>query len=106
MKQRAVSIVADYLSKRPRGRISRVVQVADGDYLMAVEDLRDGRAHLIHSVGDLDVWIDSFRQGRCLLPTGAICGICDQVHADRDLDGELLSNCIACQAELVDVWFE
>ena len=60
MNQRAVALVADYLSKRPKGRIVRVKPMQEGDYLMAIEDVRDGRVHLVHSVGDFEVWIQSF----------------------------------------------
>ncbi len=36
-------------------------------------------------------------------PVGALCGICDRIHGDRDHIGELMSNCIGRQAELVEV---
>lgn len=103
MKQRAVALVADYLSKRPQGRIVRVKRVAEDDYLMAIEDRRDGRVQLIESVADLDAWIRSFDLGCCLEPKGALCGVCDRIHTDRDIDGELFRNCIGCQVELLEV---
>lgn len=103
MNQRAVALVADYLSKRPKGRIVRVMPMQEGGYLMAIEDRRDGRVQLIHSIGDLEVWIESFRLGTCLQPVGAICSVCDRIHTDRDIDGELFTNCIGCQVELLDV---
>ena len=103
MNQRAVALVADYLSKRPKGRIVRVMSMQEDDYLMAIEDRRDGRVHLIHTVGDFEVWIQSFEQGRCLQPVGAICFVCDCIHTDRGFDGELFTNCIGCQVELLDV---
>jgi hypothetical protein len=40
------------------------------------------------------------------MPAGAICGVCEHVHTDRDLDGELFPNCIRCQVELVEVYAE
>ncbi|MDQ4145974.1 MAG: hypothetical protein M3198_19950 [Actinomycetota bacterium] len=103
MKQRAVALVADHLSKRPKGRIVRVKRVGEDDYLMAIEDRRDGRVQLIQSVMDLEAWIESFEQGRCLQPAGAICGVCDGIHSDRDVDGELFANCVGCQVELLEV---
>jgi hypothetical protein len=103
MNQRAVALVADYLSKRPKGRIVRVMPMQEGDYLMAIEDRRDGRVQLIQTVGDLDVWVESFRQGVCLQPVGAICFVCDRIHTDRGVDGELFTTCIGCQVELLDV---
>ena len=103
MKQRAVVLVADYLSKRPKGRIVRVRRETVDDYLMAIEDRRDGRVQLIHSVADFDVWVQSFRDGTCVQPAGATCGVCDRIHTDRDVDGELFSNCVGCQVELVEV---
>lgn len=103
MNQRAVALVADYLSKRPKGRIVRVMPMQEGDYLMAIEDRRDGRVQLIQSIGDLERWIESFRQGVCVQPVGAICFVCDGIHTDRGLDGELFTNCVGCQVELLDV---
>jgi hypothetical protein len=42
MKQRAVALVADYLSKRPTGRVVRVMKSGEDDSLMGIEDVRDG----------------------------------------------------------------
>ena len=106
MNQRAVALVADYLSKRPKGRIVRVKPMQEGDYLMAIEDRRDERVQLIRSVRDLEAWIESFRQGVCLQPVGAICFVCDGIHTDSGVDGELFTNCIGCQVELLDVMAE
>ena len=103
MSQRALVLVADYLSKRPKGRIVRVRREAEDDYLVAIEDRRDGRVQLIQSVADLEAWIQSFEDGTCLKPAAAICGVCDGIHSDRDLDGELFSNCVGCQVELLEV---
>lgn len=101
MNQRGVTIMATYLDNRPLGRIVQVRNVGEDDYIIAIEDLRDGRTQLIHSAGDLRVWLESFRQGRCVLPAAAICGRCNKLHVDRDVDGELLANCIGCSAELI-----
>ncbi len=106
MNQRGVAIVAEYLQSRPLGRIVRVKPVADDNYLIAIEDSRDGRTHLIVSAGDLESWFRSFKEGRCLQPVGALCGVCDRIHGDRDASGELMRNCIRCQAELVEVYAE
>jgi hypothetical protein len=102
----AVAIVADYLSHRPMGRVVRVKRTGEDDYLMSIEDVRDGRVQLIHSTGNLETWLTSFKQGRCRQPVGAICGVCDRIHGDRDCDGELFQNCVRCQAELVEVALE
>jgi hypothetical protein len=53
MNQRAVTVIANYLSKRPLGRIARLRPVGDDDYILAINDIRDGRTQLIHSAGDL-----------------------------------------------------
>ena len=103
MKQRAVAIVADYLSHRPLGRVVGLKAIADDDYVLAIEDIRDGRVHLIHSPGDLGCWLKSFKSGVCLTATFGLCRRCDSVHADRDANGEVFGNCIRCQAELVEV---
>ncbi len=106
MKQRAVTIIATYLAKRPLGRLTRVRSAGLDDYMLAIEDVRDGRTHLIHSPDDLGVWLKSFKAGRCLQPAAAICGRCDKLHVDRDHDGELLANCIRCCGELIVVGAE
>lgn len=100
MNQRAVTILTAYLTKRPLGRV-RVRKVGDDDYLVAIDDIRDGRTQLIHSAGDLRWWLDSFLHGECLVPCAAICGRCDKLHMDRDADGEFLSNCIHCAGALI-----
>lgn len=106
MKQRAVALVADYLSKRPKGRVVRVMKTGEDDYLMGIEDVRDGRVQLIHDTSDLEAWLASFREGRCNQPVGAICGVCYRIHSDRDFDGELFPNCVTCQVELVEIFAE
>jgi hypothetical protein len=103
MKQRAVVLIADYLYKCPKGRVVRVMQIADDDYMIGIEDVRDGRTQLMRSVGDLEVWLESFRQGRCEPAAFGICGVCDRVHNDGDVDGEILANCIRCTVELIEV---
>lgn len=106
MNQRAVSILATYLARRPRGHVTQLRKVSDDDYIVALKDSRDGRTQLIHSCGDLRQWLESFRRGECLMPAAAICGRCHRIHIDRDFDGELLNNCIGCCAELIQVGVE
>ncbi len=106
MKQRTVTIIATYLASRPIGRLVRVRNAGDDDYLIAIEDVRDGRTQLIHSARDLGLWLRSFKDGRCVMPAAAICGRCDKLHVDRDVDAELLENCIGCCAELMVVGAE
>ena len=103
MKQRAVAIVAEYLSHRPLGRLVAVRPVAEDDYVLAIEDIRDGRVHIARTPDDLEPWLKSFKTGECLRPHFGFCGRCDRLHADRDVDGEVFGNCIRCQAELVEV---
>ncbi len=66
MKQRAVAIVADYLSHRPLGRVVGLKAIAENDYVLAIEDIRDGRVHVTHTPGDLEPWLKSFKTGECL----------------------------------------
>lgn len=106
MKQRAVTIVADYLSHRPLGRVVGLRAIADDDYLLAIEDVRDGRIHVVRTPSDLEPWLRSFRAGECLQPAFGLCGLCNSIHEDRDVDGEVFSYCIRCQAELVEVALE
>ncbi len=106
MNQRGVGLIASYLSKRPLGRIVQVRPVGGDDYIVAVEDRRDGRTQLIHSSGDLRLWFESSRHGECLIPAAGICARCDKLHVDRDVDGELLAHCIACSGELIGVGAE
>ena len=106
MNQRGVTLIATYLSKRPLGRIVQVRPVGEDDYIVAIDDRRDGRTQLIHSSGDLRLWFESFRHGECLTPVAGICARCNKLHVDRDVDGELLANCIACAGELIGVGAE
>ena len=106
MKQRVVVLIATYLERRVRGRIVRVRPCGDDDYIMGIEDVRDGRTHLLHSLGDVEEWLESFKQGRCFQPAAAICGVCDKLHMDRGLDSEWMRNCVTCEAELIEVYAE
>ena len=106
MKQRAVAIVAEYLSHRPLGRPVGLKPIADDDYVLAIEDLRDGRIHLIRSARDLERWLKSFKTGECIQPAFGLCCRCGCIHGDRDLDGEVFAVCVQCQAELVEVALE
>jgi len=106
VKQRTVAIVADYLSHRPMGRVVGLKPVGDDDYIMAIEDLRDGRVHIVKTPRDLEPWLESFKTGECLQPAFGLCGRCNGIHADRDVDGEMFGNCIRCQADLVEVALE
>ena len=109
MKQRVVALVATYLEHRVRGRITRVRPVRStsataDDYLVAVQDVRDGRIHLLHSVDDLGTWLYSFKTGECFQPAAAICSVCDRLHTNRGPDRELTTNCVTCQLELIDIY--
>jgi hypothetical protein len=106
MKQRAVAIVADYLSHRPLGRVVGLKTIADDDYVQAIGDVRDGRVHVIRTPSDLELWLKSFKAGECVQPAFGLCGRCKAIHADRDVDGEVFGNCIRCQTELVEVALE
>lgn len=78
----------------------------DDDYVLAIEDVRDGRVHVVRTPGDLEPWLKSFKNGECVQPAFGLCGRCNGIHADRDVDGEVFGNCIRCQAELVEVALE
>lgn len=101
-----MAIVADYLSRRPLGRVVGLKAIADDDYVLAIEDVRDGRVHVVRTQGDLEPWLKSFKNGECVQPAFGLCGRCNGIHADRDVDGEVFGNCIRCQAELVEVALE
>ena len=106
MKQRAVAIVADYLSHRPLGRVVGLKAIADDDYVLAIEDVRDGRVHVVRTPSDLEPWLKSFKNGECIQPAFGLCARCNEIHTDRDVDSEVFDNCITCQAELVEVALE
>ena len=106
MKQRTITTIAIYLRMSGRGRLTKLRSVGSDDYIVAIEDVRDGRTHLLHAATDLAKWLESFELGRCIQPAAAICGRCDKLHVDRDVDGELLANCIACAGELIGVGAE
>ena len=106
MKQRAVAIFAEYLSARPLGRVVAVRPIGDDDYVLAIEDVRDGRVHVARTPRDLEPWLKSFKSGECLPPAFGLCGRCGRIHTDRNVDGEVFVTCIRCQAELVEVALE
>ena len=106
MKQRAVAIFAEYLSIRPLGRVVAVQPIGDDDYVLAIEDVRDGRVHVARTPRDLEPWLRSFKSGECLQPAFGLCGRCSSIHTNRDVDGEVFRTCIPCQAELVEVALE
>ena len=106
MKQRAVAIFAEYLSIRPLGRVVTVRPIGDEDYVLAIEDVRDGRVHVARTPRDLEPWLKSFKSGECLQPAFGLCGRCGGIHTDRDVNGEVFGKCIPCQADLVDVALE
>lgn len=124
MKQRVVALVAHYLEHRVRGRITRLRRVRSGsgssgiqsprpaqsvegeedvDYIVSVQDVRDGRTHLLHSLQDLREWMMSFKTGECLRPVAAICEVCDRLHINRGPDGELAEHCTTCTLELIEI---
>ncbi len=106
MKQRAVAIVADYLAHRPLGRVVGLKAIGDDDYVLAIEDIRDGGVHVVRTPSDLEPWLKSFKNGEWVHPAFGLCGRFNSIHADRDVDGEVFGNCVACQAELVVVALE
>ena len=106
MKQRAVAIVADYLSHRPLGRIVGLKAIADDDYVLAIEDARDERVHVGRTPRDFEPCLRSVKEGRYVLPPFGLCGRCGEIHCDRDLDLEMFRTCIPCQAELVELAVE
>ena len=106
MDQASISRIADHLAHRPIGRIVTVVPTRDDDYIISIEDRRDGREHVMEDVQDFELWLESFKQGRLLQPTKAFCDCCCKVHTDKDIDGELFELCLVCQAELAAFTFE
>jgi hypothetical protein len=103
MKQRAVAIIVEYLAQRTLGRLVGLKSLTSDDYVMAIEDVRDGRVHLMRTPRDLEPWLSSFKAGECLLPPFGMCSRCGRIHPDRDVDGEVLGTCVRCQAVLVEV---
>ena len=118
MNQRGVALVADYLSQRPKGRIVRVVPASGGtrfsvisspgepDYLVAIEDVRDGRTHVVQTKEELETWLRSFREGRCYPASYGICELCSRTHSDRGLDLEVMPHCLRCTVELIEIQAE
>ena len=106
MDQASIRKIADHLARRPIGRIVTVVPTSADDYIIAIEDRRDGREHVMEDVQDFELWLDSFKQGRLGQLTKAFCDCCCKVHTDKDLDGELFELCLGCQAELTASAFE
>ncbi len=59
-------------------------QAGHDDYVLAIEDLRDGPVHVRAAARDLEPWLKSFRTGACLQSAFGLCGRCGHIHADRD----------------------
>jgi len=78
----------------------------DADYVVAIEDVRDGRVPVGRTPRDCKAWFRSFKADDSIRPVFGLCGRCDRIHADRDVDDELFATCIACQSELVEVALE
>lgn len=73
---------------------------------MAIEDVREGQVHVVHTPTDLEPWLKSFKAGECVQPAFGMCGRCNGIHSDRDIDGEVFASCVRCHAELVEVALE
>jgi hypothetical protein len=106
MKQRAVAILAEYLSRRPVGRIVGLKRVADDDYVLAIEDIRDERVHVGRTPTDFESWLRSVKEDRYVLSAFGLCGRCGEIHRDRGWDLGVFRTCIPCQAELVELALE
>lgn len=103
MKQRAVAPIADYLSHRPLDRVVGLKRVGDDDHVLAIEDVRDERVHVGRTPLDFEPWLRSLKTGEWVQLAFGLCGRCNSIHSDRDINGEVFRNCIPCQAELVGV---
>lgn len=75
----SVRALADYLAHQPSGCIVTAVPVGQGNYLVAIEDRRDGREHILETPDDLEAWLESFKQGRLLQPTKAFWDCCTHI---------------------------
>jgi hypothetical protein len=67
--------IADYLSDRPIGRIVGLEPIGDDDYVLAIEDVRDERLHVVvrRRIG----WLKAVEQGRYVLPALGLCERCE-----------------------------
>ena len=101
MNRRTVIALGRYVLRSGRGRLVDWRTVGDDDYIAAVEDARDGRTHLFHTSRDTRHWIETFSLGVCERPAVGICGRCNRLHTQRDVDGEMLAHCTACASELL-----
>lgn len=84
MNQRSVVTIAEFLVRRPIGRIVSVLPQGKDDYVISIEDRRDGREHVLTNCDDLEVWLESFKTGQCLKPTKGYCDCCGELHSDHD----------------------
>lgn len=72
MKQRAVAIVADCLSRRPPGRVVGLKQIRGrGRRRRSGPRREDPR--------DLEPWLESFKTGDCLQPEFGLYGRCQGI---------------------------
>lgn len=73
MNQRSITAIAGFLARRPIGRIVSVLPLSADDYIVSIEDRRDGREHVLTSCDDLEAWLESFKRGECLKPSKGFC---------------------------------
>jgi len=97
MNQRSITAIAELLTRRAIGRIVSVLPLLAGDYVVSIEDRRDGREHLLTNCEDLETWLESFKTGECLKPSEGFCDCCCKLHDDHDTDGELFGLCLTAR---------
>ena len=106
MKQRAVAIIADYLSHRSWGRVVRVKCIGDDDYVLAIEDVRDGRVHVVSTPQNLEAWLESFMVGECLQPAFGLCGTVTASTTTRTSTARCSAPVSAARPSLVEIALE
>ena len=101
MTRRTLSALGRYVLRSGRGRLVDWRCVGADDYIAAITDSRDGRTHLFHTARDTRKWLETFSLGIRERPAVGICGRCNRLHTQRDVDGEMLRHCLTCASELL-----
>lgn len=105
LDERSARALVVLLYEQPLTAVTVMGRMNDGGFHVCFKDARDGRDHVLLTVGDFIDWIDSVIEGQSLAPVRALCPGCNQPHSDHGLSGQLFELCLQCQVEIAEIGF-
>jgi hypothetical protein len=106
MKQRAVALIADYLSNGPSGHIVGLKPVGDDDYVLAIEDARNERVHIGRTPRDFEPWLDRSRKAVTRCRRSDYADAAGTSTATVTSSSRSFAPAVPCQAELAELALE